>query len=316
MKQLPPDGDTYCNQTKTIKAAVAKSFVLETASSSKTGNQTTDQGVYGFHLVLNGSCSEPCSVKIHHIHFFCSWVSVNNVDISVEDSTFENSFITIQAETKSASAGRKARIINTKFKYGRARTESRVRDLVNTMLCEGLNYICVSGSWKSVKILHSMLCSNGHSQILGLQVANANLQSLNLTNVQVTAMFSSMVIDSSCVGSLNVTRCRFVKNRDGINIGQSVNHVILSSSEFNDTGWRMKEVKDSKKHCSSALKGSPQTLIVQECVFANNHGVGENCKGPALLVKSNFSKLLALESKHTNVNMTQDKILWSLIEIL
>ncbi len=319
LKQLPPDEDTYCNQTKTIQAEITKSLVLKAASSAGAGKQTMDQGVYGLHIVLNGSCSEPCSVKIHHSHFFCSWVSVNNLNISVEDSTFENSFITIRSDTKSAGAGHKARIINTEFKHGRAWNESRVRDLVNMLGREGLNYICVSGSWESVEILHSRLQGDGYSQISGLRAENANVQFLSLINVQVIAMVSSLLIDSSsCVGSLNVTRCRFVRNRDGIDIVQGVNHVILSSSEFNETGPRMEEVYGSHEKCSSALKGSPQTLIVQECVFIKNQGVGDHCKGPALDLKagSKFHKMLPIRSIHTNVNKSEDKIVWPSIEII
>ncbi len=312
LKQMSPTGHSFCNQTREIQAKVMKSFVLETATSWSTGYQASLQGVHGLHLVLNSRCSQPCSVTIHHSHFYCSWVTINNMDIWIEDSKFRNSFITLQSDSKSASKDHTATIINTKFKHGEEKEEIPE----NTGVCEGLNYICVSGTWNSVEILHSRLQGDRTSQIAGLRVVNGNLQSLNLVGVQGTLMFAVLVVSSSSIDVMNVTESRFVSNKDGIDIGQGVSQVIVSNSEFNDTGSRFEKVHDTYEQCSAALKGSVQTLIVQGCLFVNNQGYGLHCKGPALHLQGGLQEITLSVSNDSSVNTSEHETLGPTIKII
>ena len=310
---------SYCNQTRKIQGKVTKSFILETVPTSSTGNQASLQGVHGLHLVLNSWCSQPCSVTIHHSHFYCSWVTINNIDIWIENSKFQNSFLRVQANLRLPMHDSKARIIKTEFKLDQAMDSDQDNILGDRVACKALNYICVSGTWDSVEILQSMFQGHEKSQIevSGLQVADAKLQSLNLIGVQVTALTSVLVIGSSSdLGVLHVTESMFVSNRDGIDIGQGVRHAIVSSSEFNNTDPWFGKAFDYLEHCSSALKGSVQTLVVWDCVFANNRGSGKNCKGAALHLKASFRELPLLGSGNANINMSEQEIFRPSIRIV
>ena len=130
---------------------------------------------------------------------------------------------------------------------------------------------------------------------------HANIQRLSFANVQISSMFSVLsVCSSSSIGVFNVTDSKFLGNRDGIDIGQSVRYMKVSRSEMNYTGSWL-ENREGVNNCNSALKGIVPSLLVEDSMFAHNSAFGINCNGSALDLKvTGNEKLLLLSSSETN----------------
>ena len=111
----------------------------------------------------------------------------------------------------------------------------------------------------------------------------------SLVDVEISFIFSAVVIDSSSfVHVVNVSESRFVSNRDGIDIGQGVQYMVISKSEMSYTGSWSGDAEDITQ-CNSALKGSVQSLKVEDSVFSHNHASGMNCKGSALFLRGSVN---------------------------
>ncbi len=127
-------------------------------------------------------------------------------------------------------------------------------------------------------------------------------------------MFYALVIAPfSTVGEFNVTDSIFQGNRDGIEIGQNIRHVVISRSEMNYTGlWFGDE--EFLEQCSSALKGSAEMVKIEDSVFAHNRACGMNCKGSALYLRTSVYKTRQLPSNNIT-NEINDQLIYTLVVV-
>ena len=268
---------------------MTKSFVLRTSTLHESEDEHSTQGLHGVHLLLNNNCSESCNVTIEQTYFSCSYITFENLDILIKDSVLKNSFVTAQSQSKLPSNGHTIKIHRTDF-YSEKLIMGR-KGLNVTSPCQQLNYICLHGDWDSIHLSMSVLEGPKKGQISGVEVQHAKIQMLDLINVQVSSLFSALVIrPSSAIDILSITDSKFVDNRDGIDVGHRVRYMVVSRSEMNSTGsWsRGEEFTEIPEQCSSAVRSSAQGLLVQDSLFAHNHAYGMNCKGAALYVTNNL----------------------------
>ncbi len=287
-----------CNLNKEIQVDVTKSFILKTGSPKADIGMKSMENVnlHGIEITFNNNCSERCSLAISASQFSCSLIRFNDVDIWIKDTQFKDSFITAGAQSGNQGKIFNMRIHNSEFMNSfpvKIGTEAQI----NYGPCKQLNYVCLSGNWNSIEILRSRLEGDRHSQLSGLEIMHANIQTLCLTDVKVYFMYSALVISSSGLGFFNVLGSVFMGNRDGIDIGQGVRYMLISASEMNNTGSWFGDGKVLEQ-CSSALRGSVQSLIAEDSVFANNSAYGINCKGAALYVSCNTNAELFMESNY------------------
>ncbi len=180
------------------------------------------------------------------------------------------------------------RIQDAEFKNSLLVERDKWVSLINNGHCQYWNFVCLSGQWNSVEILKSNLEGDRESQVSGIEVMHANIQTMNLMDVHISFMFSAMVFWSSDVGKFNVSGSIFLSNREGIDIGQGVRYMVVSRSQMNDTGsWFVQG--EAVERCNSALKGRVQSLTVEGSVFAHNRAFGMTCNGAAIFLTDNVN---------------------------
>ncbi len=285
--QLPADVHPQCNKTAEIKVQVRKSFILSTFGP--TTDQDSGHGIiHGVNIEFRHNCSEACNLTISQSKFSGSSLIVNNLDIWIKDTQFTGSWILAQTFLQINMHGNNIKIHDTEFKNNFPVKETKGRNTSD---------VCLVGQWNSVELLRSNLVGDNDSQISGIEIMNANIQTLNLIDVQISFFFSALVIRSSSLGVFNVTASIFKGNRDGIDIGQGVTYMAISGSELNSTGsWSVGE--EVHGHCYSALKGSSDYVNIDNSVFAHNRASGSNCKGAALYLGGNVHQIPLLLSNN------------------
>ncbi len=217
----------------------------------------------------------------------------------IEDTLFMDSFITARTQSGNNKHGLKLRIHDTDFKNSFPVNIGTEKITINNGPCKQLNYLCLSGNWNILEILRSNLEGNRQNQLHGVEVMQANIQTLNLINVKSCFLYSALVIWSSAIGIFNLSDSIFLGNRDGIDIGQGVRYVLISRSEMNNTGSWSGEGQVTEK-CSSALKGSATRFKVEDSVFAHNRASGKNCTGAAVYLRSSVYDVNPLGSNDEN----------------
>ncbi len=288
-----------CDKTEEIQVEVTKSFTLKTLPpEERLGVNSTDRGhLHGVQIMFNSNCSEQCSLTISESQFSCSWIGFNNLDIRIEDSQFMDSFITARAQLGNQGKTFNMKIQDSEFTNSFPVNIDAGETPMNNGPCKLLNYVCLNGNWNSVEIVGSILEGDRQSQVSGVEVTHANIKTLNIVRVSISFMFFALVSQSSRVDMFNVSDCIFLGNRDGIDIGEGVRYMLVSGSQMNNTGsW----FGGDDVHCSSAVKGSAQTIIVENSVFAHNQASGKECKGAALSLRHNSQAVHLLESNNEN----------------
>ena len=311
LRQVAATGYSRCKKGKEINITVSKPVVLQTQQHDPTEDGDSIDGIHGIQFIFNNNCSEWCTIEIRSSQFSCSLITFNHLYIRIENSTFKDSFITAKSHPILPAAGKDIMIGETVFKnnysvYGRNKSI-----IVNTESCKQRNYIIVTGQWNSIEILTSNLEGDRQSQVSGVEVMHANIGTLNLIDVQISFMFCALVVaPSSRIGLFNVTDSIFQGNRDGIEIGQNIRHMVISRSEMNYTGsWFGDE--EFLEQCSSALKGSAEMVKIEDSVFAHNRASGMNCKGSALYLGTSVYKTRLLPSNNVT-NETHDQLIHKL----
>ncbi len=278
---------------------MTKSFILKTPQPKGSTNVDSlrDAGLHGMHFILNNNCSEHCSLTISEIQFASSLIEFNNMDIWIDSSGFNDSFITAGAQEENPKNGFNLTIRDCKFNNTIPVEYDSETTMFNNESCMQLTYVCLSGNWNSVIILKSQLDGDGKSEVSAVEVMHANIQALSVINVRISLVTSALIVRSSGVGLFNVSDSIFIGNRDGINIGHGVRYLLVSRSVMNHTGsWSGGGA--AFEQCSSALKASVQRLKVRESVFAHNQAYGMTCKGAALYIKSNINVNPLLSLSH------------------
>ncbi len=301
--QHPTSKQSKCDKREEIQVEVTKSFTLKTLPpEERPGVNSTDRGhLRGVQIMFNGNCSEQCSLTISESQFSCTWIGFNNLDIRIEDTHFMDGFITAQVQSDNHGNGFNMKIHDSEFKNSFPIKIGSEKTSMNNETCKQLNYVCLSGYWNAVEIVRSNLEGDRQSQVSGVEVMHANIQTLNLVDDQISFMFSAVVIQVSGVGMFNISDCIFVGNRDGIDIGEGVRYMIVSRSQMNNTGSGRGY---ALKTCSSALKGTVQNLEVKESIFAQNQVSGKACKGAALYLRTNVSDISLLKSYNSGGAVT------------
>ncbi len=296
--QHPTSWHSDCNVTREIQVDVTKSFILKTGSQKAGLNTKSVESVnlHGIQLTLNDNCSHHCSLTISESHFSCSSITFHDLDIQIKDTRFKNSFIIAKAKPGNHGNTLSMRIHDSELKNNfpvKIGTEAPI----SNGQCKKLNYVCLSGNWNSIEIVRSILEGDRQSQVSGVEVMHANIQTLSFIDVTVCFMHSALVIWSSGLDTFNVLGSVFMGNRDGIDIGQGTRLVLISGSEMNNTGSWFGD-GNALEQCSSALKGGVQILKVEDSVFAHNYAHGMNCNGVALCLRSNIIIKHLPESNH------------------
>ena len=298
LRQVAATEHSWCNQCKEINITVTKPIILQTKQPDPTEGGDSIDRIHGVQLIFNNNCLEWCTIEISNSQFVCSLITFNHLNIRIENSMFKNSFITAKSHPILPAADNDIMIGKTVFKNNYSVGGRNESIIMNTESCKQRNYIYVTGQWNSIEILKSNLEGDRQSKVSGVEVMHANIETLNLIDVQVSFMFNALVVaPSSRVGIFNVTKSIFLGNRDGIDIGQGIRHVEISRSEMNYTGsWFNDE--QVLEQCSSAFRGIAQIVKVEESVFAHNRASGMNCKGVALYLGTSVYKTLLLPSNN------------------
>ncbi len=322
LNQVLQEKHLQCNLTGEIYIWVKTSFKLRTLQPPTIAGEDSKEGIHGVRVVFSNNCSENCNLTIAQSHFSWSSLRINDLDIRIKDTMFKDSFITGSAVSRSGIHGYRhsMRIQDTEFKSSFQMEREECRTLIKNGQCQQLNYVCLKGNWNSFEVLRSNLEGDRQSQVSGIEimheqgrqsmvsgidVMHANIQMFKLVSVEISFMFSAVVIDSSAiVDKVIVSESKFVSNRDGIDIGHGVRYMVVSKSDMNNTGSWLGDGEDFTQ-CHSALKGSAQSLKVEDSVFAHNHASGMNCKGLALFLRSNVNDIPPLVSFETRKPMIQ-----------
>ncbi len=314
LRQVAAAGHSWCNQSKEINITVTKSVILQTQQPDLTKDGDSIEGIHGIQFNFNKNCSERCTVEIRNSQFACSLITFNDLNIRIENSKFRNSFLTAKSISRLPAAENDIMIGKTVFKNNYSVDGKNESIIMNTESCKQRNYICLTGQWNSIEILKSNLEGDRQSKVSGVEVMLANIHTLNLIDVQVSFMYYALVVAPfSTVGVFNVTQSIFLGNRDGIDIGEGIKHVVVSRSEMNYTGsWF--EDGEVLEQCSSALRGNAQMVKVEDSVFAHNQASGMNCKGAALYLRTSVYKTLLLPSNNVTNGIHDQQI--HTIEIL
>ncbi len=286
LNQMSGDKHFEINKTLEIQVKVRKSFIL---TSLKPATMSLEEDyikeIDKVKIQFTNNCSEPCSLKIHQSHFTYSSLMINDLDVFIKDAQFKDSFIIAGATSENHGYGN-IRIKETIFKNDFHVGMSKTRNL----FC-----VQVMGKWNLVELLRSIFQGDRKSQVSGIKVMHANIQTINLIDVQISSMYSAMVIQASGVDVFNVTDSIFLGNRDGIDFGQGVRHTLISGSQMNSTGvWS----GGGQLQCHSALKGCPKHFKVADTTFAHNQASGMNCKAAAIFLMSNNHNIPLLLSNN------------------
>ncbi len=300
--QVSADKQSQCNQTLEIQVQVRKSFILKTFMSEKKVDKDSVQGIHGVKLEFSNNCSRLCSLTIGKSYIFCTSLVIKDLDISIKDTQFRESSITAKTHSERQVYRNNMKIQNTEFK-------NNFPVGVNSAM--NFTIVCLVGQWNTVELLRSEFEGDRHSQITGVQVMHANIETLNLIDVQISLMFSALVIRSSNVGIFNITDSIFLGNRDGIDIGQDVRYVMVSRSEMNNTGMWFED-DEALEQCSSAIKGSAQTFRVEDSIFAHNRASGRNCTGAALYVRSNVYEIQGLLPSNNEMYENHNPLIYTI----
>ncbi len=286
LSQRSTEKHLQCNHIKQVQVKVRKSFTLRTGQSKLRGDQGSSHGIQGISMELTNNCSESCSVTIDQSRFSCSSLTFNNLNIWIKDSIVTNGFITARSLPQVDSNSYHIKIQGTEFHSSQQLKDKNDSGLIQTGPSQQLNFISVSGYWDVVDVQGSVLEGERQGSLSGIEIVHAYIRALNLVDAHVSFLFSALdVSSSSAVDTFYVTESIFLGNRDGIDMGQGVRHMMISRSQMNDTGsWFGNG--DVPEQCSSALKGSAQSVIVEDSVFAHNHASGTNCNGVALHLRS------------------------------
>ncbi len=314
-QKFPAKNSSKCSDRKHVPIEVRKSFTLKIAKPTGMVDNDLVEGIHGISMVINNNCSESCTVTIDQSRFSCSSLTSNNLNIWIKDSIFTSGFITARSLPEVDSNSYNIKIQDTEFHSSALMKNKQDTGLIKSGPYQQLNFIYINGYWDSVNIIASVMEGVREGIISGVEVVHANVRTLNLIGVHLSFLFSALVVrSSSAVDIFNVADSIFLGNRDGIDIGQGVRHMVLSRSAMNNTAsWNVDEedlnylspggVLDLKSRtafdqCNSALKGSPKSLKVEHSVFAHNHASGINCKGSALYLTSNDYRISPLLSNN------------------
>ncbi len=273
----------HCIKSKEINInniTVTRSVIVKTMQPPIMEDRDCVEGIHGMQFIFNNNCSEHCTITIRNSQFSCSLFEFHNLDIGIKNTHFRNSFITAGAKWRYPGRKFNINIQDSEFKNSVHAKVGSNMTLLNNDPCKQQTNICITGQWDSVEILTSNFEGDEQSQVSGVQVMHASLDTLNLIDVQASLMYSALVIAvSSKVGVFNVTDSIFLGNRDGINIGQGVRNMFVRRSGMNNTGSWVGQVHEQ---CSSALRGIAESVTIEESIFAHNQAYGMNCKGAAL----------------------------------
>ena len=292
---------TQCNQTRKFNITVTKSVILKTLQRNNTEDKHCIKGMHGIHFTFNNNCTEHCNITIRDSQFSCSLITFNDLDIRIQNSNFQNSFIMVTSDSRFRATRYNMNIQDAQFNIDLSRQSKNESILTSDYLCRQLNYICLLGQWNFVQILRSYLEGNRQSKVAGVEIMHANIHTLYLTDVQISSMISAMVISSSSsIGIFNITDSILLGNRDGIDVGEGVRYMMVFRSEMNNTGSWLGDWEDDEQ-CNSALKGNIQILKVESSVFAHNYASGVYCRGAALYIRSEayWSSPLLSSNNHT-----------------
>ncbi len=293
VSQASTEEEIQCNQIEEIHVEVRKSFTLKTLQ--ETMEQDSRVGIHGMHITFINNCSELCSLAISQSNFSCSILMVRNLDVTIKDTQFTDSFLIVQSVSESHTLGNSLKIEDSEFMSVRMK-EGKEWVPLNEELGIQLQYVSLTGNWNLVTVSNLTLKGDKQSNVSGIHVMNAKIEVLALVYVEMSFLFSAMVIhSSSSVGICNVTDSIFLGNRDGIDIGEGVRYMVVYRSQMNNTGsW----FGDGELHeqCCSALKGSAQFVKVEDSLFAHNRASGMNCTGTALSLRSNVNGIPLLDS--------------------
>ncbi len=297
LRQVSIAKDSKCNQTTVIQSRVHKSFTLKTYQPRPTVDPDSNEVIHGLHMVFNNKCSGHCSITISGVRFSCSYITFNNLDIWIKDSVLLNSFITATGQHPDMIpwAGHRIQIQDTEFHSDTLIGNGKDISFVNPGPCKQLNHVCVSGDWNVVELFRTTLKGGIEGHVSGVEISQANVQTLKLVGCYISLMFSVLVISSSSdLGIVNLTDSIFIRNRDGIDLGQRVRYVAVIRVEMNNTGpWVIHD--EFREHCSSAIRGYVQTVLIKDSLFAHNRALGKYCGGVALSLRSRFNPQTPLE---------------------
>ncbi len=279
---------SICKPRK-VNATVSKSMQIRTGSF----HGTEKSGVQNVHLEIDCTSTKPCSLALIHSHLYCSRLSVQNMDVLIENTTFTNSYLDFTSDRNE-----EVDIKQTEFsvsdeeisnaehaEYGIAKVLQQKAELTKTPKY----YIKLFGTWRAVKLSYVNMLGNGSIAIHGITATDGQIHSINMFSVTMSRLASVLTTDPSLhLTRVHVQESIFTGNGDGIYLENSVMNLLLLRSVFERTApWKPDPNVDSQ--CSRAVRATVVSVQIQDSSFRQNRAVGKYCTGSALSI--NMTKI-------------------------
>ncbi len=252
--------------------------------------------IQNLHLEINSVCTKTCSFALMQSHLYCSKISVQNMDILVENTTFTNSYVDFKSDIDGEVDIKQTEFRVTDEELPKAEYAEHAKYPIANVLHQKTEqtdklryYIELFGIWKAVKLSNVMMLGNGSNAISGIAANDGQIDSIGIVSVTMSQLVSVLTTDLSLhLIRVIVQDSIFTGNEDGIYLDNIVMNLLLWRCVFERTApWNPDQIQDNK--CSSALRATVVRLQILDSSFRRNRAVGRYCTGSALSI--NLTKI-------------------------